>query len=173
MANLILGQDGIDVEVHYESLNDNDIEIIGCQPKMYPSGIWTAGYGHAIVVNGQFLRGKENEAIAYRYTISSDSEARDLLAKDNAKFEAQINSLNLNLQQFQFDALVSFIYNVGFGNLLSSTLLKFIKTDMPSERITTAYLMWNKSGGVILPGLTFRRQTEALLFTTGELKFFN
>jgi len=173
MAYYLISADGIQIETHYESLNDNDLSLIGLQPKMDPAGIWTSGYGHAIKINGEFLKGAENKAIAYQYTIASEADARDLLAQDNKGFEAQINSLKLPIQQHQFDALVSFIYNVGFANLLSSTLLRYIKTDMPGERITEAFLMWNKGGGRILDGLTYRRQTEALLYTTGDLQFFN
>jgi lysozyme len=168
-----IGGNGLSIEMHYESLNDDDLTIIGLQPKMDPAGIWTSGYGRAIRYKGAFLRGIENKAIAYQFTVPDEPTARQNLYDDNANFEDQINSLKLNLNQNQFDALVSFIYNLGFTNLLSSTLLKRIKTDMPPELITEAFLMWNKCGGKVLPGLTFRRQTEALLFTTGELKFFN
>jgi len=87
--------------------------------------------------------------------------------------ENQVNSLRLNCQWNVFDSLVSFVFNEGFENLLTSTLLKRIKTDMTPDMITEAFLMWNEAGGKVQRGLTYRRQTEALLCTTGELKFFN
>ena len=173
MAYYLISADGIQIETHYESLNDNDLSLIGLQPKMDPAGIWTSGYGHAIKINGEFLKGAENKAIAYQYTLPDDNAAIDLLANDLLSREDQVNSLRLNCQWYVFDALVSFVFNVGFENLLTSTLLKRIKTDMTPDMITAAFLMWDKAGGKVLPGLTYRRQTEALLCTTGDLQFFN
>ena len=166
-------QKGINAIKHYESRNDNNLSLIGLQPKMDPKGIWTSGYGHAIVVNGKFLVGAANQALAYQFALADEAAAEKLLAIDLTHFEGQIDSLHLRLTQDQFDALVSFIYNLGFAALLGSTLLKRIKADLGPELITEAFLMWNRCGGAVLPGLTYRRQTEALLFTTGELKFFN
>ena len=151
---------GIQLIKHYESLNDNDLTLIGLQPKMDPAGIWTSGYGHAILIDGEFLKGIENAAMVQL--------ANDLIPREN-----QVNSLRLNCQWNVFDSLVSFVFNEGFENLLTSTLLKRIKTDMTPDMITEAFLMWNEAGGKVQRGLTYRRQTEALLCTTGELKFFN
>jgi len=164
---------GIQLIKHYESLNDNDLTLIGHQPKMDPAGIWTSGYGHAILIDGEFLKGIENEAIAYQYTIADENAAMVQLANDLIPRENQVNSLRLNCQWNVFDSLVSFVFNEGFENLLTSTLLKRIKTDMTPDMITEAFLMWNEAGGKVQRGLTYRRQTEALLCTTGELKFFN
>ena len=164
---------GIQLIKHYESLNDNDLSLIGLQPKMDPRGIWTSGYGHAIVIGGKFLIGIENESIAYQYTLRDEIAAINLLTADLTPREDQVNSLRLKCQQPVFDSLVSFTFNEGFENLFNSTLLKRIKTDMPPQLITEAFLMWNEAGGKIYPGLTYRRQTEALLCTTGKLKFFN
>ena len=97
-------------------------------------------------------------------TITED-EAVKMLEEDLTTRETMINSLNLPLKQYEFDSLVSFAYNVGFGNLLSSTLLKRIKGANGS--IYDAFAMWNKGGGKVLKGLVKRRAAEANLFING------
>lgn len=167
-------QQGIDLIKHYESLNDGDLSEVGLQPKMDPKGIWTEGYGHAMVYQGIFLNGAENKKLAENLTtVHSEPDAVRVLAYDLAKVEQTIDSLDLNLSQNQFDAIVSITYNIGYGNFSQSTLLRRIVMKSDDEMITDAFLMWNKCAGQVLAGLTFRRQSEALLFTTGELKFFN
>lgn len=84
-----------------------------------------------------------------------------LLRRDLAKFEKAVNGLKLELTQCQFDALVDFCYNLGFANLQSSTLLKYIKQGKPSADIQAQFKRWNKAGGRVLAGLTKRREWEA------------
>lgn len=165
-------QNGIDLIKHFESLHDGDLTKIGLQPKMCPAGIWTAGYGHALTdINGSFLNGVDGyqrllEIYPDLETITED-EAEDLLKEDLEKFETKINSLKLSLLQNEFDALVSFTFNCGFSNLLSSTLLKRVKSR--SGDIKEAFLMWNKSNGKVLNGLIKRREAEAELFINNKL----
>lgn len=171
-----LGEKGFKLIKRYEGLHDGDLSTIGLQPKMCPVGIWTIGWGHAIIYQGKFLRGDENHDLALSlYPALTIAEADKFLEIDIAVFENNVSSLNLNFNQDQFDALVSFCYNEGFGALLGSTLLKRIKSHIGD--ITAAFAMWNKGKikgvYVVLPGLTFRRKTEALLYMTSELKFFN
>lgn len=167
-------QKGIDLICHYESLHDGDLTLIGLQPKMDPKEIWTEGYGHAMRKDGIFLSGEENKETAYSLsTIRNEEDAKRVLSYDLSNVEKTITGLNLFLNQNQFDAIISFTYNLGYGNFSSSTLLRRIIMKTDSEMITEAFLMWNKCAGKILTGLTYRRQSEALLFTTGELKFFN
>jgi lysozyme len=68
------------------------------------------------------------------------------------------------INQNQFDALVSFCYNVGPGNLKSSTLLKKVNANPNDPTIRTEFLKWNKGGGKVLAGLTRRRTAEANLY---------
>ncbi len=167
-------QQGIDLIKHYESLNDGDLTMIGLQPKMDPAGIWTEGYGHAMTYNGSFLKGEEIKDIAYsNQQVHNEGEAIGLLAFDLLSREKQLTELGLDLLQNQFDACISFIFNVGFGNFQQSTLLSRIRQSKPDFMIESAFLMWNKGGGVVLPGLTFRRQTEAKLYNDGQLIFYN
>ncbi|MEO6306188.1 MAG: lysozyme, partial [Bacteroidia bacterium] len=83
------------------------------------------------------------------------------------------NTLNIlvkgvMLRQNQFDALVSFIYNLGVGNLSSSTLLKKIKVNPSDSMIRLEFLRWNKANHKVMGGLTRRRQAEADLYFKPE-----
>ncbi len=73
------------------------------------------------------------------------------------------NAVTVPLNQDQFDALVSFTFNLGEGNLKSSTLLKKVNAG-DFAGAAQEFQRWNKAGGKVLPGLTRRRACEALLF---------
>ena len=167
-----IGEKGSQLIKHYEGLHDGDLKKIGLQAKLCPAGVWTVGWGHAIVYNKRFLKGAENEVLANElYKDLTIEQADQLFIIDIQMYENQVNSLNLNINQDQFDALVSFAYNCGFKNLLSSTLLKRIKSKVGD--IPDAFTMWVKANGVTLDGLMYRRMTEATLFMTGKLEFYN
>jgi lysozyme len=68
------------------------------------------------------------------------------------------------INQNQFDALVDFAYNLGTGNLKSSTLLKKVNADPKDHKISEEFLKWNRAGGKVLKGLTARRVAEAELY---------
>lgn len=164
---------GIELIKHYESLHDGDLTKIGLQPKLCPANIVSIGYGRALKdKDGNWLKGKEGLEIAKKLypeweTITAE-EAEELLLDDLKLFVKQINSLKLDLKQYEFDALVSFIYNLGFGQLQKSTLLKRIQERKGD--IEEAFLMWVKANGKTLPGLVKRRKSEATLFLTGKLE---
>lgn len=90
--------------------------------------------------------------------IITKEKADELFSKDIAKFESAVNRLNLKLNQNQFDALVSFTYNCGEG------CLKTLVQGRTLEQIAQAILLYNKSGGKIIPGLVRRRNEEKQLF---------
>ena len=100
-------------------------------------------------------------------------EAEKLLDEDMDEVEKDINDMNLSLNQNQFDAICSFVYNCGIGNFRSSTLLKRIRGFKTDELIRDAFLMWVYSGGKRYAGLVARRKSEADLYCKGELKFYN
>lgn len=167
-------EQGINLIKFFESLHDGDLSKIGLQPKLCPAGIWTAGYGRTLTdLDGSYLKGVEG----YRRMLEiypdletiTESEAVEMLEEDLVTRESMINSLGLKLTQYQFDSLVSFAYNVGFGSLQSSTLLKRIKGANGS--IYDAFAMWNRADGKVLKGLVKRREAEANLFINGVLKF--
>lgn len=78
--------------------------------------------------------------------------------------EKAINANLSNLTQNQFDALLSFTYNVGVGAFLNSTLLKKAKKDPNDPTIANEFAKWNKAGGKVLKGLTIRRKKESDLY---------
>ena len=81
------------------------------------------------------------------------------------KFEQYVDSYCIDtITQDQFDALVSFCYNLGPGNLKASTLLKKVNKDPNDPTIRAEFMKWNKAGGRALKGLTRRREAEANLY---------
>lgn len=115
-------------------------------------GKWTIGYGHLILPSESFP------------VAISDKEAEALLRKDLATSEAGVNRwVNVMLTQNQFDALVSFTFNLGVGNLQTSTLLKLLNQGLMQEA-ADQFLRWNKAGGKEVSGLTRRRIAERDLF---------
>lgn len=143
-------------------VSDNCIKMIkhheGVRLKPYkdPIGLWTVGVGH-LIGDGKSL------PIEWFRTFTID-EVDELLKKDLAKFERGVLRLCPNyLTQPRFDALVSFAFNVGLGNLQSSTLRqKHNRGDILGA--AQEFLKWNKAGGRVLRGLTVRRQDESNLY---------
>ena len=154
----------------FETVHDGDLSIIGLQPKMCPAGYWTSGYGSLVLDNlCKPINGIENKDKAYRFNkIHTVEDAEKQLQIDLVKRENKINRLGLNIDQNQFDALVSFVYNLGFGNFSESTLLKLIQNNPKDFMIAYELPKWRRAGGKILPGLVRRRRAEASLYFTGE-----
>ena len=109
---------------------------------------WTIGYGHSA---GDVRAGMR----------ITEEKAEELLKRDLFFVERFINGIPKVKTQGQFDALVSFAYNVGVGNLKRSTLLKKIMHDAPTEEIQHEFMKWVYSGGTKLDGLVTRRRWEA------------
>jgi len=89
------------------------------------------------------------------------AQAETLLRGDLLPLENFVNTIKEVNTQGKFDALVDFAFNLGFGALQNSTLLRKIKIDAPTKDIQTEFLRWNKAGGKILNGLVKRRTWEA------------
>ena len=114
-------------------------------------GKLTIGFGHLI---------KAGEV----FGAVSSIEATSLLQVDVAFAEDCINShVTSEISQDQFDALVSFVYNLGCTNFLSSTLLKYVNL-YNFELAAAEFKKWNHAGGIVIAGLTNRRLAEAALF---------
>lgn len=122
-------------------------------PYPCPAGILTIGYGHVILPDENFREITEDNAV-------------ELLKKDCAKAESVINKrVKVGLNRNQFDALVSFIFNVGFGAFSNSTLLTLLnKGDYCGA--ANEFTRWNTIKGIPSNGLTTRRQLEKCLFLT-------
>ncbi len=93
-----------------------------------------------------------------------------MLEVEMEEYEGYINnSVTAPINQDQFDALVSWVYNLGGGNLNASTMLKVLNAGQ-YEEVPAQMMRWNKAGGKVLEGLTRRRQAEANLFMGKEWK---
>jgi len=96
--------------------------------------------------------------------VITAKQAEDLLRDDVTRFEACVSKqVSVPLSQTQFDALVSFAFNLGCGNLASSTLLKKLNAK-DYTGASLEFTKWNRAGGKVLAGLTRRREAEKALF---------
>jgi lysozyme len=119
-------------------------------------GIPTVGIGTTTYPDGRKVTIQDSCItldIAKIYVLHHITSIQNLL-------NAELPMLNQN----QFDALVSFIYNIGEGAFRSSTLLKKAKVDINDSSIRAEFNKWNKAGGKVIPGLTKRRKQEADLY---------
>lgn len=133
------------------NISENGLNLIkqfeGCRLTTYrcPAGKLTIGWGHTANV-------KEGQTITQK-------QADDMLKQDMKVYENHVNNIvKIKLNQNQFDALVSFCYNCGPGNL------KKLVNGRKVEQISDAILLYNKSGGKVLNGLVRRRKAEQELF---------
>jgi len=122
-----------------------------------PAGIWTIGYGSTMWNDGKKVEAgqkitSEGAEVLLRWELKNKSSAL----------------INLTLNQNQFDALLSFIYNLGVGAFKKSTLYKKVKVNANDETIRVEFMKWNKArvnGKLVeLKGLTNRRQSEINLY---------
>lgn len=123
-----------------------------------PAGFLTIGWGHIGLVDGK--------KIELGMTITK-AKAQELFEQDVATVEKPLaNEPFANrLSQGQWDALVSFIYNVGWGNYKKSTLRKRINEDINHADIPNQFRCWNKANGKVLAGLVKRREWEVEQYT--------
>ena len=115
-----------------------------------PAGVWTIGYGHTKGV-------KQGQVI-------DQMRADDMLIEDIAPIERLLNSIGINFRQEQFDALVSWIFNLGQGSFKNSTILKRIMDNADDTEIADQIIRWVYASGKILTGLKKRRIAEANMF---------
>ena len=160
---MILSTQGETLIKHFES----------CKLEAYKDsvGIWTIGWGNTKYENGAPVK-KGDEIPQWR--------ADQLFGRIVQRFVNDVNYLtkDVYLKNHQFDALVSFAYNVGSDidldnvseGLGDSTLLKLVLNNPANPDISKEFLKWNKAGGKVLAGLTRRRKSEAHLYATGVLK---
>ena len=143
------------------TVSDRGVELIakyeGCRLEAYkcPAGVWTIGYGHTAGVQpGQTLPSKE--------------AAKALLKEDLKKYGGHVNQcvkkgqITFPLTQNQFDALTSFCYNCGAGNLQK------LVNGRTAPEVAEKMMAYTKGGGKVLPGLVRRREEEKALFLSQE-----
>jgi lysozyme len=124
----------------------------GCELTAYKcaAGVPTIGYGHIKGVN-------------MGDTITQE-EANEMFNHEMKEYETYVNTaVTVPLSQNQFDAIVSWVFNLGNGNLQASTMLKVINSG-DHAGVPAQIKRWNKAGGKVLDGLVRRREAEALLY---------
>lgn len=130
-------------------------EFEGFRSNAYPDPAtggapWTIGYG-------------TTKGVKKGMTVTQ-AQAEQLLRDDVKVFEEAVRkAVKVPLTQNQFDALVSFTYNVGPGNMTTSTLIKLINLK-EYKSAAEQFLRWNKAAGKVMAGLTRRREAERKLF---------
>jgi lysozyme len=139
-----LSQTGLDLIKEFEGLRLKAYSDIG--------GVPTIGYG---TTGPDIKLGME----------ITKAEAEDLLRADVAAFERGVSNLvKVAINQNEFDALVSFSYNVGLNALQTSTLLRLLNANADRAVVASEFIRWNKVGTQVVEGLTRRRKAEQALF---------
>lgn len=120
-----------------------------------PVGIWTIGYGTTKGVKpGQVI---------------TKTQALDFLMKDLSERSGVIEDLiKVPVEDNEFCALLSFVYNVGNGAFAKSTLLRKLNSKRPRREVADEFLRWVRAGGKVLPGLVRRRKAERELFLSTQ-----
>jgi len=143
-----VSDEGIKLIKHFEGVHK--------KPYICPAGYWTVGVGHLI---------SRDAKLPFEWDrVLSPGEIDDLLRKDLRRFELGVLRLLGTVQpnQSEFDALVSFSFNLGLGCFQRSTVRSaFIRGD--KKRSGEVLLKYRLAGGRVLPGLVRRRQAELAL----------
>ena len=146
-------------------ISENGLEFIKkkeafrANPYYDSVGVATIGYGATKYPNGQKVK-ITDPAITEKYA------SQMLLDMIEQEYQKPVQNLvTSNINQNQFDALVSFTYNVGVGAFSQSTLLKKVNEN-PNNKEEIKYQLsrWNKAGGSVLNGLINRRNDEISLY---------
>lgn len=167
-----LSKAGVDLMHKYEGFRS--------RPYLCPAHIWTIGYGHVLyqdqirlpVVRPEGKTQADIPMIRKEYPLKQEdnrvwtkAEINELFDKDVATFERGVLRLVPRCvgRQGSFDALVSFAFNAGLGNLQRSTIrMKANRLDW--QAAADAFMAWTKGGGRVLPGLVRRREAERAMF---------
>ena len=127
------------------------------EPYRCPANVPTIGYGATFYPGGPRVNMADKPI--------TESAASDLLKSMLSNFELYVDSYCIDtITQNQFDALVSFCYNLGPANLKVSTLLKKVNKNPSDPTIRDEFMKWTKAGGRTLKGLVTRRSSEADLY---------
>jgi lysozyme len=128
-----------------------DFEGLKLTSYLCPANVWTIGYGST------------GPHVKQGMTIT-EKEAEDLLKDDVKRFEECVtDAVEVDLTQDEFDALVSFSFNVGCGAFMGSTLLRLLNAGN-KQAAAQQFPRWNKAAGQVLAGLTRRREAEKALY---------
>ena len=139
--NLIISHEGFSPDAYWDSHGKK----------------WTIGYGTTIYPNGTPVRQGDRITQQQAASILQDTINKTVVPAINNMVTSRIN-------QYQLDALTSFAYNCGTGNLKKSTLLQMVNANPSDPAIRDEFAKWNRAGGKVLNGLVKRRQAEANLY---------
>lgn len=144
-------------------LDDNGYKLIqgfeglSLVPYLCKAGISTIGYGNTFYPSGK--------KVTMQDAPISLATAKWMFKETADKFAADVNKMiKANINQNQFNAIVSLAYNIGLAGLAKSSLLKKVNANPSDPTITNSFMIWNKAGGKVLNGLTKRRAIEAKLY---------
>ena len=144
-----LSQKGLELIKSFEGLS--------LKPYVCAGGINTIGYGNTYYTNGKKVTLQDKPI--------TKEQAEELIKHSLSTYEKAVDSFcRDDISQSQFDALVSFAYNLGTGALQKSTLIKKVNANPKDVTIADEFLRWNKANGKVIAGLTRRRQAEANLY---------
>ena len=136
-----------------------NFEGLVLKPYLCSAGVPTIGYGSTFYENGVKVKLTDKPITKER--------ADQLLVNTADKFALKVAELiKSKVSQNQFNALVSFAFNVGLTALEKSTLLRLVNINPNDGNIAKEFLRWNKAGGKVLTGLTNRRIKESSLYFT-------
>jgi lysozyme len=144
-------------------LDDNGYKLIqgfeglSLVPYLCSAKVATIGYGATFYPSGK--------KVTMQDAPISLATAKWMFKETADKFAADVNKMiKANLNQNQFNAIVSLAYNIGLAGLAKSSLLRKVNVNPNDATITNSFLVWNKAGGKVLNGLTKRRAIEAKLY---------
>jgi len=134
-----------------------EFEGLKLKPYLCSAKVPTIGYGNTYYPNGVKVT-MQDKAITKEYAFEIFKDIADKFA---SKVDALVKS---EVNQHQFNSIVSFAYNVGVNALKVSTLLVKVNKNPNDATIRTEFLKWNKASGKVIDGLTNRRTKEANLY---------
>jgi len=152
-------------------MSEHGLELLkqweGFELKQYKdsAGLPTIGVGHLITQSEQASGEIVINGVPVAYANGlTDDQVLDLLSQDVKPAENAVNNgVKVALNQNQFDALVSFTFNVGAGAFNGSTLLKVLNQGQ-YDQVPDQLRRWNKAGGKVVQGLVNRRENEIKLW---------
>lgn len=182
----MISPNGIALIKAFEGIEDGDPSTVNLDPYLCPAGYWTIGWGHVVLgPDGKMLHGRGNAKVAravYPNGITM-AEAEALLADDLRPRVRAVSDLSgRDTDQFELDAMVAFVFNIGVKGFAKSSVLRLHRagnrwSDSDAARLKAiiagtvkptnapdAFLLWNKSGGRVLKGLVNRRAAERRLY---------
>jgi lysozyme len=134
-------------------------EGLSLKPYLCSAGVPTIAYGSTFYPS--------SKKVTMQDAPINLATANWMLKETADKFAVDVNKLiKANLNQNQFNAIVSLAYNIGLAGLAKSSLLKKVNANPSDATIRNSFLVWNKAGGKINNGLTKRRTKEANLYFT-------